>query len=245
MRRPIIYTLIIALFFAASCNTSYQAQSVQYSSYKVRETTGQDASLIALIKPYSDSVNKLMNAVIGSNETLLERKRQGNLLGYFITDAYLEMAKQKVNAKVDAAFMNSGGIRLPELPVGSITQGKIYELMPFDNLMVLLKMKGSLLKQYLDTLAANDGIIEAGITMDIQNRAVQNVMVGGKPLDLNAEYTIAHSDYVVINSSLLKNIDRTTNGYLLRDAIIDYVKFVNGQGKKILVSNRDRINYVN
>jgi 2',3'-cyclic-nucleotide 2'-phosphodiesterase (5'-nucleotidase family) len=245
MRRPNIYTLIIALFFAASCNTSYQAQSVQYSSYKIRETTGESASLTSLIKPYSDSVNKLMNAVIGSNEVLLERKRQGNLLGYFITDAYLEMARQKVNAKVDAAFMNSGGIRLPELPAGSITQGKIYELMPFDNLMMLLKMKGNLLKQYLDTLAVNDGVIEAGITMDIQNRTVQNVMVGGKPLDLNAEYTIAHSDYVVINSNLLKSIDRTTNGYLLRDALIDYVKFINGQGKKIIVSNRDRINYVN
>jgi hypothetical protein len=32
--------------------------------------------------------------------------------------------------------MNSGGIRLPEMPAGAITQGKIFELMPFDNLMV-------------------------------------------------------------------------------------------------------------
>jgi hypothetical protein len=117
--------------------------------------------------------------------------------------------------------------------------------MPFDNLMVLLKMTGSLLKQYLDTLAANDGVIESGITLDIQNKTAQNVMVGGKPLDLNAEYTIAHSDYVVINSSLLKSMDRTTNGYLLRDALIDYVKFINGQNKKVTVLNRDRINYVN
>jgi len=81
--------------------------------------------------------------------------------------------------------------------------------------------------------------------MDIQSRTAQNVMVGGKPLDLNADYTIAHSDYVVINSNLLKNIKRSTNGYLLRDAIIDYVKFINVQGKKITVLNKDRIGYVN
>ncbi|HEU4859640.1 MAG TPA: 5'-nucleotidase, partial [Chitinophagaceae bacterium] len=155
------------------------------------------------------------------------------------------MARQKVDPKVDAAFMNSGGIRLPELPAGAITQGKIFELMPFDNLMVLLKVKGSLLKQYLDTLAANDGIIESGITMQIENKTVQQVMVGGKPLDLNADYSIVHSDYVAMNTNLLKNIKRSSNGYLLRDAILDYVKLINSQSKKVTVTNVDRVSYVN
>ena len=70
-------------------------------------------------------------------------------------------------------------------------------------------------------------------------------MVGGKPLDLNADYTIVHSDYVAMNSNLLKNIDRSTNGYLLRDALLDYVKFINSQNKKVTVTNIDRISYVN
>ena len=117
--------------------------------------------------------------------------------------------------------------------------------MPFDNLMVLLKVKGSLLKQYLDTLAANDGVIESGITMQIINKASQQVMVGDKPLDLNADYLIVHSDYVVINSNLLKNINRSVNGYLLRDAILDYIKLNSGKGKKMTVTNTDRISYVN
>jgi 2',3'-cyclic-nucleotide 2'-phosphodiesterase (5'-nucleotidase family) len=186
-----------------------------------------------------------MNVVIGYNAAPLEKKSQGNTLGFFITDAYLEMAKQKFDPKVDAAFMNSGGIRLPEIPAGDITQGKIFELMPFDNLMVLLKMKGSLLKQYLDTLAANEGVIESGITMQIVNKSAQQVLVGGKPLDLNGDYTIVHSDYVAMNSNLLKNIHRNTNGYLLRDALLDYVKLVNSQNKKVTVTNIERVSYVN
>ena len=186
-----------------------------------------------------------MNIVIGYNEAQLEKKKQGNTLGFFITDAYLEMAKQKVDPKVDAAFMNSGGIRLPEMAAGPITQGKIFELMPFDNLMVLLKVKGSLLKQYLDTLAANEGVIESGITMQIVNKTVQQVMVGNKALDLNADYTIVHSDYVAMTSNLLKTISRSSNGYLLRDALLDYVRFIHGQNKKVTVPNTDRISYVN
>ena len=185
-----------------------------------------------------------MNVVIGYNEKQLERKKQLNELGYFMTDAYLEMAGKKVDPKVDVAFMNTGGVRLPDLPAGAITQGKIFELMPFDNLMVLLKVKGSLLKQYLDTLAASDGIIESGITMQVVNKTVQQVMVGGKPLDLNADYNIVHSDYVVINSNLLKSINRSTNGYLLRDALLDYVKLMESLNKKITVSKIDRVTYV-
>ena len=134
---------------------------------------------------------------------------------------------------------------MPEMSAGPVTQGKIFELMPFDNLMVILKVKGSLLRQYLDTLAANEGVIESGMTMQIVNKTVQQVMVGGKPLDLNADYIIAHSDYVVMNSGLLKNIKRNTNGYLLRDAILDYVKFLHSQNKKVIVTNTDRISYVN
>jgi len=245
MRKFPFYSLLIAIFFAVSCSTSYKTESVQYSHYRIQQYNEGSKSLASIVKPYSDSVNKLMSVVIGYNDAKLEKKREGNTLGFFITDAYLEMAKQKFDPKVDAAFMNSGGIRLPEMPAGAITQGKIFELMPFDNLMVLLKMKGSLLKQYLDTLAVNEGVIESGITMQIVNKTAQQIMIGGKPLDLNGDYTIVHSDYVVMNSNLLKNIHRNTNGYLLRDALLDYVKFINRQNKKVAVTNVERVSYVN
>ena len=186
-----------------------------------------------------------MSIVIGYNEIKLEKKRHNNTLGFFITDAYLEMARQKVDTKVDAAFMNSGGIRIPELPAGAVTQGNVFELMPFDNLMMLVRIKGSLLKQYLDTLAATEGVIQSGLSMRIEDKTTEQVMVGTKPLDPNAEYTIVQSDYVVINSRLLKNLPGKANGYLLRDAIIDYIKVLNSHGKKIAVSNIDRVNYVN
>ena len=245
MRKFPFYPFLIAIFFAVSCSTSYKTENVQYSNYRIQQYDEGSKSLVTIVKPYSDSVNKLMNVVIGYNEAQLEKKKQGNTLGFFITDAYLEMAKQKVDPKVDAAFMNSGGIRLPEMAAGPITQGKIFELMPFDNLMVLLQMKGSVLKQYLDTLAATEGVIESGITMQIVNKTVQQVVVNGKALDLAADYTIAHSDYVAMSSNLLKNVPRSSNGYLLRDALLDYVRSINAQNKKVTVTNTGRISYVN
>ncbi len=244
MTKSAFYALLVATLFAVSCNTTYKTENVQYSNYRIQQSPSFNF-ITALMRPYADSVKKLVELVIGHNETQLERKRQGNTLGYFIADAYLEMARQRVDPNIDAAFMNSGGIRLPDLAAGPITQGKLYELMPFDNLMVILQMKGNLLRQYLDTLAATEGVIESGMTMQIVNKTAQQVLIAGKPLDLNADYTIVHSDYVAINTNLLKTIDRKTTSYLLRDAIIDYVKFNNNQGKKIQVLNTNRVSYVN
>jgi 2',3'-cyclic-nucleotide 2'-phosphodiesterase (5'-nucleotidase family) len=57
------------------------------------------------------------------------------------------MAEQKFGKKVDAAFINYGGIR-SYIAKGEITVGKIYELMPFDNLIVLQDLKGAVFKSF-------------------------------------------------------------------------------------------------
>jgi len=243
MRKIVFNPLLISVLLVLSCHSEYRSEHIQYTSYRIKNSATADPEISSVMKPFADSVNKRMNGVICQNETKLEHKRRASTLGYFITDAYLYMANQKSAEKVDAAFMNSGGIRMQELPAGAVTEGKIYELMPFDNLMYILKIKGSLLKQYLDTLAASDGIIQSGLTVQVKNRMVQEVMIDGKPLDENADYRIVHSDYVVNTTPLLKKINYTNTVYLLRNAILDYVVYLNGQGKKITVSDKDRVIY--
>lgn len=184
-----------------------------------------------------------MNDVIGYNEALLERKQRGNILGFFLADAYLYMARQKFNTHVDAAFMNHGGIRLPELMPGNITRGKLYELMPFDNLLLLMTVNGKVLKQYIDTLATADGVICAGISVQIKNKTATDIQIAGKPLDENAEYVIANSDYSTNNSAVLKTIPQKNIGYLQRDALIDYVMQMKQRGKNITVIDVNRVIY--
>jgi 2',3'-cyclic-nucleotide 2'-phosphodiesterase (5'-nucleotidase family) len=196
-----------------------------------------------LIKPYGDSVNKSMNDVIGYNETRLEKRTKQNTLGYFMTDSYLFMAEKKYNTRVDAAFMNYGGIRLNELPAGNITRGKIFELMPFDNLLLLQKIKGKMLKQYLDTLAMDEGISIAGISLQVSNKSAGGILVNGMPLDENAEYVIANSDYSINNSAVLKNLPVQRINYLQRDALIDYIRWLKSEGKNITVTKTDRVKY--
>jgi 2',3'-cyclic-nucleotide 2'-phosphodiesterase (5'-nucleotidase family) len=243
MRKSHFLPFIIVLFIQASCNPAFKSASVQYSTYRIQPSGNYHSTIVEVMKPYSDSVNMSMNDVIGENANLLEKVSKKSVLGYFMADAFLYMAKQKFNTDVDVAVINHGGIRLNELAPGEITKGKIFELMPFDNLLVLQKIKGRVLKQYLDTLALSDAVNLSGISLTISNKITKNIIVGDKPLDENKEYVIANSDYNISTSELLKSVPVHSIGYLQRDAIIDYVMLFAHQGKKIVVENTNRIAY--
>lgn len=246
MKRKILHPLVLPflLLFFLSCNTSYQTQSAQYKSYRISGNENQDAKLVNIIKPYSDSVNKSMNDIVGFAEKSLEKKAPEGTLGNFMVDAFFEMAKEKYATQVDAAFLNYGGIRLTQLPAGNVTRGKIFELMPFDNLLILQKLKGDVIQQLLDLAASKGGWPVAGITMQIKDKKAVNVMIGGKPLDPNATYTTANSDFMANggdNADMLRNIPQIINGYLMRDALFDYIIKLKAQGKNISANEENRV----
>jgi 2',3'-cyclic-nucleotide 2'-phosphodiesterase (5'-nucleotidase family) len=244
-KSAVLFLIAIALLSAA-CNSSYQPQSLSYKKYNVSDSLQSDTKVLNLIRPYSDSVNKSMNDVIGIAEKDLEKKQPEGSLGNFMVDAFLVMAKEKYNKPVDAAFLNHGGIRLNQLPAGNVTRSKIFELMPFDNLLILQQLKGSVVQQFLDFTASKGGWPVAGITMQIKGGKAVNVMIGGKPLDPNATYTTANSDFLANggdNADMLRPIPQEANGYLMRDAILDYIVRLKTVGKNINANVENRVTH--
>jgi 2',3'-cyclic-nucleotide 2'-phosphodiesterase (5'-nucleotidase family) len=245
MRKHIFSRLpVFFLFVLFSCHSSYQATTLQYNGYRVSDSVSKDPAVQSMLQPYSEQVNKTMNEVVGVNPVSLEKKSPESTLGNFMVDAFLTMAAKKYQVPVDVSIMNYGGIRLNQLPAGNVTNGKIFELMPFDNLLVLQKMKGSVLQQLLDLAAAKGGWPVAGMTMQIKDKKAVNVTVGGKPLDPDAMYTVVNSDFLANggdNAEMLRTIPQITNGYLMRDALFDYIKFLKSQGKNISANLENRV----
>jgi 2',3'-cyclic-nucleotide 2'-phosphodiesterase (5'-nucleotidase family) len=152
------------------------------------------------------------------------------------------MAEKKYGVKPDVAFVNYGGIRLPSVKAGIITRGKIYELFPFDNILLLVKIKGTVLQQFLDHISNRGGWPVAGMTMQIKNNKAVQVVIQGQPLDLNKDYTIALGDYTANGGDdafMLKGLPQTNNGYLMRDALIDYASKL----KTINIRLEKRVSY--
>lgn len=248
MRKNPLFILacLFLLFVSSSCNTTYQSRSLQYKSYRITDTVSKNTAALSLLQPYSDHVNKTMNEVVGIAEISLEKKQPECTLGNFLADAFWVMAQEKYNTKVDISLINFGGMRLAQLPKGEVTNGKIFELMPFDNLLILQKVNGEVLQQFLDLIAAKGGWPVAGMTMQIKDKKAVNVIIGGKPLDPGATYTIANSDFIANggdNADMLRPIPQISNGYLMRDAIFDYIKKLKSQGKNITAKIENRVTY--
>lgn len=243
----IFFLHLLFLVAVSGCRTIYQSRTLQYQTYRISAKQSPDSSVYTLMKPYGDSVYKSMNDVVGYAERNLDKIEPECTLGNFIVDAFYYMAKEKYATAIDVAFMNYGGIRLTQLPAGEVTRGKIFELMPFDNVMVLQKLRGDVLQQLLDLIAEKGGWPVAGITMKIKDNKAIDVMIGGKPIDKEKVYTTVNSDFVANggdNADMLRNIPQITNGYLMRDAIFDYIKALKSQGKKINSEVEGRVIYV-
>lgn len=240
--------LFLITSWLLSCQTFYQPQTVKYKDYRLTQTSKQDGALNTALKPYTDSVNKNMNDIIAvAEEELVKRQPEGSL-GNIMADGMLAIAKEKFNQPIDASFINFGGIRLQAIPAGNITRGKLFELAPFDNVIVLQKIKGKVFQQFLNHISSRGGWPTAGMTWQIKNKEAINVLIGRKPLLETFTYTIALVDYVANGGDdceMLKSISQINNGILFRDAIIAYFSSFTKQGKKIPAITEKRVSNAN
>ena len=139
-------------------------------------------------------------------------------LGDLCADAYRDQSG------ADIAFVNGGGVRT-SLKAGDITLGDILKVHPFGNAMCVVEATG---QQILDALefgarnvpGENGGFLQvSGLTYEIHTYIestattdsngmftgvtgeyrVKNVMVDGKPLELDKVYTLASHNYMLKN----------------------------------------------
>lgn len=244
LRNYLSFLLLLAM---ASCNTLYQPTQLEYKHYEIAASQPKDSAMLRLLAPYTDSINKSMNEVVAYAEESLEKAQPSGTLGHFMADVMLYAGKQKFTVPVDAAFVNFGGLRIPQMPKGPVTRSTIFELMPFENLVVVQAIKGAVLQQFLDHIAVAGGWPVAGITFTIKNKKAVDVVINGRPIDMTKTYHIVNSDYVANggdNAVMLKDIPQLNVGYLMRNAVFDYINALKAEGKNITAYNQNRITHV-
>jgi 2',3'-cyclic-nucleotide 2'-phosphodiesterase (5'-nucleotidase family) len=229
--------VLLASVLSFSCHKHFTVKSNEYKQYVISNEVAADSSVIRYYAPFKQQMEAEMNKVIGTASSELEKSSDPETsLGNFFADAILVEAR-KIEPAIDISFPTTkGGIR-NSVSAGNITVANIFELMPFDNEIIILKLSGAGVQKIADYLAASNGQPVSGIRLKVVDKKAYDVTVAGKPLDLNREYIIATSDYLANNgddqSSLANPLERRNTGKLIRTALLDYVAEQTKNGKSI------------
>jgi len=203
-----------------------------------------DKSYEAYLAPIKKQLGAKMNVVIGQAAETMRGGGPESLLSNWNADVYFQAASKYLGKSVDVSIVNLGGLRTV-IPGGNITVGKIYELMPFENELVILWLKGSKLAELTQFFAKVGGEGVSGIRMEINNGKAENVTVNGSPIDSEKIYTIATSDYLAGGNDKMIQLaqyeKRQNTNLKLRDILLESVKQETAKGNKIQAKLDGRI----
>ena len=243
MKQRILWLLIFPLILW-SCSSTLSPQKPSYIKYDISAQQKIDSTIWNTILPYKDSIDQNMNEVIGYSETDLQKQQPEGTLGNFVCDALLAQSSKVYGKQIDFCLVNYGGIRLPSIAKGNVTLGKIYELLPFDNMLVIQQLTGKQVQQLCDLIVLNGGWPVSGITMELGNGAAKNIYVQKQLLDTTKTYSMLVSDYVANGGDktlILKNIPQQNLNLLVRDALIMYIRNLTEHDENISAKIEGRI----
>ena len=149
------------------------------------------ADVAALVKHWEDEVAARVDSPLAVSARAFDKRAVKGLI---------EQA-MRTETGADFAFMNQGGVR-DAVPKGQLLERNIWDIMPFDNRVVVGTFKG---------------------------RDLPAVVLGGRQVEPDRDYTLAVTDFTAANQSTQENL-RTTglefpnDAGLLRDALLDWFR---------------------
>ena len=187
----------------------------------------QNTDYLAYITPIKADLERELNIPIGyAPEALTVHQPECSMLNW-ASDALFAMAQQRCPNRVDMAVVNIGGMRT-DWAAGDITRRHIFELMPFDNELVVLTMTGEEILRLCDIFVQLGGQGVAGLRMQARNGKLLSATIDGKKIMPTAYYTVATSDYLSQGNdgmTPLKNHEAVWRSEeKIRDLYIEYVQ---------------------
>ncbi len=223
-----LLVLLYSIGFLMACQPKMHFCKTESSNQSIAPVEKEDAAIAATIATYKEQLGAEMNAVIAQVGITLTKGQPESTLGNWSADVVQQQALNYATQKADFTVLNYGGLRIPSMPKRPLTKSKIYELMPFDNYIVLVKMRGSELPFLFDHIAAKGGWpISKELKLTIDGDKAIKYVVQGKEVDYNKDYYVATNDYLAKGGDecvFFVDKEQVETGVLIRDALLDYAK---------------------
>jgi 2',3'-cyclic-nucleotide 2'-phosphodiesterase (5'-nucleotidase family) len=210
--------------------------NIETSNTQLNKNSEEDKAFLDEITPYRLRIEKEMNTVLITSTAAAVKGQPESELGNLVSDIVLAKANQYTKEKVDLCMLNNGGLRT-SLPEGEITLGKIFELMPFENEIVVITLSGKQIKQMFNYIAKSGGVPLAGAAATLTDSSATNIKIGGLDFDENKNYRLTTSDYLAGGGDKMfffnNPIALEPTKHKLRDALVEYMIDENAKGNKL------------
>ncbi|WP_324719469.1 5'-nucleotidase [Salinimicrobium sp. HB62] len=228
------YVVILSILFS-SCKFSsgYTPTRIEGKQLEIAPTITADDSLEAFIEPYKDHIDREMEQVLAYVPYDLT-KNDGELntpIGNLMADALMELSNpifnQRTGKDIDIVLLNFGGIR-SSISKGNITTRTAFEVMPFENEVVVAKFSAEDVRQMIRYLIDSGSPHPvAGIELQLdKDNSISKVLIQGEPLQDDKSYFVATNDYLLQggdNMVFFANAEEVTYlDYKIRNLLIDY-----------------------
>jgi len=225
------------LILLMSCKQEVHLTRIEGKRIEINDSISGNQDIENFIKPYREHVNNDLDSVIAySVDTYTKNDGELNTaIGNFMADAVKEMAspvlKTRTGNDIDIVMLNHGGIR-SILSKGDITSRTAYQIMPFENTVVVTGLKGTSVKQMVNYLQNSKRAHPiSGISIKLNsNFELLEAKIKGETIDDNKTYYVATNDYLYNggdNMSFFREGDSLYKlDYKIRNLLIDYFKKV-------------------
>ncbi|HAT75694.1 MAG TPA: hypothetical protein DCS19_02350 [Flavobacterium sp.] len=231
-----LFVIFLTLFFIVSCaKQSYYVSKIEAKRITITDKEIQNQQIENYVKPYREHINKDLDSVLAYCPVTLDKNdgKWQSTIGNLMADVTLQRGnlvfKAREKKDIDLCILNSGGIRAI-LPKGNVTSRTAFEIMPFENSLVVMALKGEQIFEMVDYFIVTEKPHPlSGISFTIgKDKVAKNILVQGKPVEKDAVYHVATNDYLSNGGDNMnffkKGIKKYDLDYKLRNVLIDYFK---------------------
>ncbi|MGM5471037.1 5'-nucleotidase C-terminal domain-containing protein [Flavobacteriaceae bacterium LMO-SS05] len=239
--------ICFGLAILIACKQETHLYKIEGKQITITDSLETNAEIEAYIKPFREHVTKDLDSVITyAVDTYSKSDGEFNTaIGNLMADAVFEESNPIFNSRtghdIDLVLLNHGGIR-SIISKGPVTTKTAYEVMPFENSVVVVELKGEQVQELIDYLAKSKRahpISGLKLVLD-KNFNVVSAFIKGKPLDLTNTYFVATNDFLYEGGDHMdffkNNVSLYPLDYKIRNVLIDY--FIKKDTLKPVIDDR-------
>ncbi|CAA7194905.1 5'-nucleotidase C-terminal domain-containing protein [Chryseobacterium potabilaquae] len=240
----------IAILSLTSCKIKapLQVANVQIQkNISINNELKNDDTFVTIIEPYKQKLDKEMNQKISHTNIDLTKQGNNSNLGNLLADYTFEganaWAQTHLKKNIDAALINIGGIRT-SIGKGDILLKSVFEVMPFENELVIVKMRGKDIQElfsYYAKTQVNNPV--SHLYIETNNGQITKTLINNTIVNQDQEYYIATSDYLALGGDNMKFFSKgesISTGIKLRDLFIEYFK----KNPEVVTTTDIRLNFI-